>query len=91
MKSTDRPGDVARTTRDVYRAMSASSVGIEMGLSVLIGLAFGWWLDGQTGTAPLFMILFLLFGVAAGFKGVFREIKKADRIAAEREAEEAAK
>lgn len=39
-----------------------------MGLSVLIGWGIGRWLDKKFHTDPWLMIVFLLFGVAAGFK-----------------------
>ena len=80
-------GDVATKTRDAYRSLSASSIGLEMGIAVILGLLFGRWLDGKAGTSPWLMLLFTGFGMAAGLKGVFRAVKEADRIAAEREAE----
>lgn len=80
-----RPGDVAKKTRDVYRALSLSSVGLEMGIAVILGLLFGRWLDGRIGTEPWMMILFTILGFAAGFKGVFRALRESDRIAAENE------
>lgn len=84
--SDTRPGDVARTTRDAYRALSLSSLGLEMGIAVILGLLFGRWLDGKLGTEPWMLIVFTAFGMAAGFKGVFRAMREADRIAAENEA-----
>lgn len=82
-------GDYATKGRDMYRGLSASSVGLEMGLSVIIGLLFGRWLDGQAGTSPWLLILFTGFGMAAGMRGVLRAMRQADRIAAENEAEAA--
>jgi ATP synthase protein I len=35
-------------------------------------LAFGYQLDKWLNTSPWLMILFLLFGIAAGFINVFR-------------------
>jgi ATP synthase protein I len=84
-----RPGDVAKATRDVYRTLSLSSVGLEMGISVILGLLFGRWLDGKLGTEPWMLILFCALGLAAGFKGVFRAMRESDRIAAENEKENA--
>jgi ATP synthase protein I len=66
-----------------YNALSAASVGLEMGLSVVLGLLFGWWLDGQLGTAPWMMLLWLGFGLAAGFRGVLRALRQSDRMAAD--------
>lgn len=77
----------ARTGKRVYNALSASSVGLELGLSVCIGLAIGYYLDGWLGTEPWMLLLFMVLGLTAGFRGVFRAIARADRAAAEEEAE----
>ncbi len=47
-----------------------------MGIAVVIGLLFGWWLDSRFGTSPWLTILFLLFGIAAGFKNVLELLRK---------------
>ena len=56
-----------------------SAVGIEMGAAVVIGYLIGHWLDKQAGTAPWLMLFFLLIGVAAGFRGLYRAAKRAMR------------
>lgn len=63
----------------IVKLARASSVGLEMGVAVLIGWALGSWLDRRFGTAPWLMIVFLLFGVAAGFKGLYRAAREASR------------
>lgn len=73
----------ARTGKRAYDALSASSVGLELGLSVIIGLAIGYYLDQQLGTQPWLMLVMLGFGFAAGFRGVLRAVKRAERAAAE--------
>lgn len=72
----------AAKTRGAYETLSMSSVGLEMGLSVLIGLFLGRWLDGLAGTDPLLMIAFLIFGFAAGVRGLVVGLRKSDRQAA---------
>jgi ATP synthase protein I len=72
-----------RRGKGAYNALSASSVGLELGLSVAIGLLLGWWMDQHFGTAPWLMLLWLLLGLVAGFRGVFRAVKRADRAADE--------
>ena len=76
----------SQRTRGMYHSLSASSVGLELGISVLITLVFGIWLDGQLGTEPWMMLAFLGVGFAAGFRGVLRAVRRADR-AAETEAD----
>jgi F0F1-type ATP synthase assembly protein I len=71
----DAAAPIAAKSRAAYRDLKASSLGIELAVSILIGLFFGRWLDGQTDTSPLFMIVFLLFGCAAGFRAVLRAWK----------------
>jgi ATP synthase protein I len=80
----------ARKTRRAFDALSASSVGLEMGLAVIIGLMFGYWLDRELGTSPWMMLLFLGFGLVAGFRGVIRAVGRAERAATAEQAQEAA-
>lgn len=56
-----------------------SSVGIEMAIATLVGWGFGTWLDGELGTDPWLMLLFLGLGIAAGFKGLIRAAREANR------------
>jgi ATP synthase protein I len=55
-----------------WKPISASAVGIEMAVSVLIGWGAGTWLDGHFGTEPILMLAGLLFGVAAAFRALLR-------------------
>lgn len=43
--------------------------------SVLIGIFLGRWLDGQFRTEPLFLIIGLLIGLAAGVYAMLRLIQ----------------
>jgi ATP synthase protein I len=53
-----------------------SSLGLEMGIAVAIGLGIGWWLDKVFHTKPWLTLVFLLFGVVAGFKNIYLLLKK---------------
>ena len=64
-----------------FEALSASSVGLELGLSVIIGLLIGYALDARLGSTPWLMLLFLGFGLIAGFRGVLRAVRRSDRAA----------
>ena len=77
----DAASPAARGGKRFYNVLSASSVGLELGLSVVIGVLVGIWLDGRLGTAPWMMLLWLGFGLAAGFRGVLRAVRRADREA----------
>ena len=82
-RSLRRPAidPAARNGKRAYDALSASSVGIELGLSVIIGLLIGYYLDKQLGTDPWLMLVMLGFGLVAGFRGVLRAVKRAERAA----------
>jgi ATP synthase protein I len=60
-----------------------AAVGLEMGVSVAVGLAVGYFLDKEFGTEPYLTLLFLLFGVAAGFKALLRVARQAKSRAGE--------
>lgn len=67
--------------RVIFRNLSIiSSMGISVALAIAIGVWLGLSLDRWLGTAPYFFWIFLLIGIAAGFKNVYlitgREIKK---------------
>lgn len=53
-----------------------SAVGLEMGLSVVIGLLMGLYLDKYFKTQPWLTILFLIFGIGAAFKAVLSAVRK---------------
>ena len=66
-------------TKGLIRQLGkVSLIGIEMVVSTFVGLAIGLFLDKKFGTEPIFTILFLIVGIIAGFRNVFREIKKLD-------------
>jgi hypothetical protein len=46
--------------------------GSEFVSAVILGLGLGWVLDRALGTNPAFLIVFFLFGVAAGVWNVIR-------------------
>ena len=52
-----------------------STVGLELGFSVMIGLFVGQWLDKTFGTEPWLLLICLLFGMVAGFRGLIRLLK----------------
>ena len=69
----------ARGGRRFYNMLSASSVGLELGISVLIGVLGGLWADNRWGTAPWLMLAGLVVGLIAGFRAVMRAVRRADR------------
>lgn len=52
---------------------------LEMGVSVAVGIGIGYWLDSIFGTSPWLTLLWLLAGVVAGFRSLFRVVKKLEQ------------
>lgn len=59
----------------VSSLLKASVVGIHLVTATFVGLAIGYFLDKWLGTKPVLTIIFLLFGIAAGYKNMYMEIK----------------
>ncbi|MAC44296.1 MAG: hypothetical protein CL913_10210 [Deltaproteobacteria bacterium] len=53
-----------------------SSMGLELGLSVIVGLLLGSSLDRFFGTGPWMLIIFTASGIAAGYRSVYRLLKR---------------
>lgn len=62
--------------KTLMRVAYASSVGIGMVLAIFGCLYLGRYLDQQFGTGLRFTIIFLLLGIAAGFRNLYYIIKK---------------
>jgi ATP synthase protein I len=54
-----------------------SALGLEMAISVVVGLGIGYYLDKWLGTAPWMMILWIAFGFAAGVRSLYRAAVRA--------------
>ena len=49
-------------------------LGLRLAVSVLLGIAGGYWLDVKLGTSPLLLIVGLAFGMTAGFLSLYRTV-----------------
>lgn len=63
------------------------TVGLELALSILLGMFVGRWLDRKFDTGQWLTFVGFGFGLAAGVRAVLRALKEANRQA-EREEEE---
>lgn len=59
--------------------LSLSSLGLELGISVVIGIVLGYFLDSVFKTYPYLTIVFTIFGIISGFRTVYRIAKKLER------------
>ena len=67
------------TEKPVFKQlMQASSVGINLVLSTFVGLAMGYGLDSLFHTSPWLTIIFLILGIIAGFRELFRMANRQD-------------
>ena len=58
---------------DTFRTIGAlSTVGISFVLAIVMGFGCGYYLDRWLGTGPWLLLLFTLFGLAAGILNVYR-------------------
>jgi ATP synthase protein I len=53
-----------------------ATAGITLVVSTFVGLAIGVYLDRVFSTRPWLTIIFLVFGVIAGFKNIFTIVKR---------------
>jgi F0F1-type ATP synthase assembly protein I len=53
-------------------ALRFIGVGWFIGLSILLGVWGGLWLDEKFGTAPIMVIVGLILGLVVAFYGVYR-------------------
>ncbi len=51
-----------------------STIGVTLVAATAIGLAIGYGLDRVFGTSPWLTLTFTLFGIAAGFLNLFRDV-----------------
>lgn len=66
-----------KENRRLYRELAVySSLGFSIALSIFIGLAAGIYLDSRFETHPWLTLIFLGFGIAAGFRNIALVLKK---------------
>ena len=71
-----------RETRRYWRELAYySSLGLQVALSIFIGLGVGVFLDRRVfNTTPWLTLIFLGLGIAAGFRNIGIAVKKARKF-----------
>lgn len=73
MRVTPLGEDKAKLIKQIA---SYSTLGLEMGLSVALGVGIGYYLDKWLNTEPWLLIIFIMFGAAAGFRRLYVVAKR---------------
>lgn len=70
--------------RETYRTLRQlayySSIGLSMALAIFIGLAVGVYLDQKWDSSPWMTLIFMVLGIAAGYKNLGLAIKKSRKL-----------
>lgn len=64
------------TARNLKELAYYSSLGMQLAFSVVIGFFLGSYLDKTFNTHPWLTYLFLIFGIAAGFRNIALAVKR---------------
>ncbi len=69
-------------TRKLFKDLSYySSLSFSIALSMVIGLGIGYWLDTRVfDSSPWFTLIFLGFGIIAGFRNIYLVMKKSQKL-----------
>ncbi len=62
--------------KNLIKYLRFSTFGLEIGAAAAIGILIGWYLDRLLGTKPWLLVVFMLFGIAAGFRSIFRLLRE---------------
>lgn len=57
---------------------SGYTAGLNLLSSVIVGVVLGLGLDVWLGTKPLFILVLMFFGIAAGFRGIWVYMQSMD-------------
>jgi len=68
------------TRRHIKELAYFSTIGLSMALAIFIGLAIGVYLDRIWDTSPWLTLIFLVLGIAAGFKNIGMAITKSRKL-----------
>ncbi len=73
---------MANTRKELMKMMSVfGTIGIQVSACVFIGLGIGYYLDKKVfddRTSPWLTMIFLAFGVVAGFRSIYQMSRRKD-------------
>ena len=66
--------------KELFRELGKySALGLEMAISVVLGLAIGYYLDKWLGTSPWLTIVWIALGFAAGVRSLYRSAVQSEK------------
>ncbi len=68
------------TRKSIRELAYFSSLGFSVSLAIFIGLGIGVYLDRRFDTSPWLTLVFLGFGIAAGYRNIGLAIKKSRKL-----------
>ena len=75
------PVTMKRETRRTFKELAYySSLGLSVSFAVFIGLGIGVWLDRKFDTSPWLTLIFLGFGIVAGFRNIGRAVRRVRKL-----------
>lgn len=70
-----------KETKNTVRELGYfASLGMSMAFAIIIGLGIGYWLDKKFDTQPVWLLIGLAFGIAAGFNNIYRAGQKGKKF-----------
>lgn len=51
-----------------------TQLGLTLATPIVLGAVAGHWIDGKLGTNMIFLVILVVFGVAAGIMGAYSQI-----------------
>jgi ATP synthase protein I len=73
-RSLGRPPAIL--SRSNLRRLELASMGLYLLVAIALGVAIGYYLDRWLDTAPWFLAIFLTAGVMAGFRNMYRLLRR---------------
>jgi ATP synthase protein I len=63
-------------SRNNLRRLELSAMGLYLLVALALGVGIGYYLDRWLGTAPWFLVIFILAGLFAGFRNMYRLLRR---------------
>jgi len=71
-----KPPDLKKSSRLGRDMLWLSTLGINLVLAGAVGVVVGYYIDKWLKTPPIMTILFFCIGTFAGFRQIFKEVRK---------------